>query len=107
MQLPFWISIAILSLVQGAIVTVPRALARPEAPTEAPTPGARRPARARFALWARSRRWALVPPVSVVAFVAIASAAEQASAEGLTYLALVCVPPLAALALGLLARGAR
>src|SRR6185437_107837 len=41
------------------------------------------------------------------AFVAIARAAETASAQGLTYLALVAVPPLAALALGALCRGAR
>ena len=40
-------------------------------------------------------------------FVAIARAAESASAQGLTYLALFAVPPLAALALGWLSRGAR
>jgi hypothetical protein len=99
-HLPFWISIAILSLVQGAIVAGPRALTPPGA-TPGAAPGGRVP------MWARSRRWALVPPISVVGFVVIASAAEQASAEGLTYLALVCVPPLAALALGVLAHGAR
>ncbi|HWX52502.1 MAG TPA: hypothetical protein VNY34_04375, partial [Solirubrobacteraceae bacterium] len=52
-------------------------------------------------------RWALVPPMSIIAFVLVAGAAEQASAEGLTYLALCAVPPLAALALGWLSRGAR
>jgi hypothetical protein len=88
MRLPFWISIAALSLVQGAIVLAP-----------APPPALPRRL--------RSRRWALVPPASVAAFVLVASAAERASANGLTYLALVCVPPLAALALALLARGAR
>jgi hypothetical protein len=39
----------------------------------------------------------------VIGFVLIARLAERASAEGLTYLALVAVPPLAALALGWLA----
>jgi hypothetical protein len=80
--LPFWISIALLSLAQGALVAVPGALvgAWPQ----------------RF----RSRRWAIVPPLSIVAFVFGARAAEQASAQGLTYLALVAVPLLAALALG-------
>jgi hypothetical protein len=87
-RLPFWISIAALSLVQGAIV-----LAAGRAPALPPR--------------LRSRRWALVPPASVVVFVLVAGAAERASANGLTYLALVCVPPLAALALALLARGAR
>jgi hypothetical protein len=83
--LPFWISIAALSLVQGALVAVPgagslSALAR-----------------------LRGRRWALIPPLSVIGFVFGARVAEQASAQGLTYLALVAVPALAALALGWLA----
>jgi hypothetical protein len=55
----------------------------------------------------RRRAWAAVLPLSIVGFVAVARAAEQASADGLTYLALVAVPPLAALALGWLARGSR
>jgi hypothetical protein len=84
-MIPFAISIAVLSLVQGAVVAVPRAW-EPE-----------RLARL------RGRRWALIPPVSVLAFVLIAREAEQASADGLTYLALVAVPALAALALGWLA----
>ena len=46
-------------------------------------------------------------PVSILAFVLVARGAEQASAEGLTYLALVAVPVLAALALAGLARGGR
>jgi hypothetical protein len=87
--LPFWISIASLSLVQGAVVAAPRALALP-----------------RLALL-RGRRWALVPPLSVIGFVLIARGAERASAEGLTYLALCAVPPLAALALGWLSHRAR
>jgi hypothetical protein len=83
--LPFWISIGVLSLVQGALVAVPggRALA----------------ALTRL----RGRRWAAIPPLSVIGFVFVARAAEQASAQGLTYLALVAVPLLAALALGWLA----
>jgi hypothetical protein len=81
-MIPFSISIAVLSLVQGAVVAVPRAW-EPE-----------RLARL------RGRRWALIPPVSVLAFVLIAREAERASADGLTYLALVAVPALAALALG-------
>ena len=88
-MLPFSISIAVLSLAQGAVVTVPRALTG--------GPPARKLARL------RSRRWALVPPASVVGFVLIASLAERASADGLTYLALIAVPVLAALALGWLA----
>ena len=46
-------------------------------------------------------------PVSILVFVLIAREAEKASAQGLTYLALLAVPPLAALALGGLARGGR
>jgi len=49
------------------------------------------------------RRWALIPPASVIGFVLIAGLAERASADGLTYLALIAVPLLAALALGWLA----
>jgi hypothetical protein len=90
---PFWLSIGLLSLVQGALVALPgdgRALAA--------VPWiARR----------RSRLWSAVPPLSVIVFVFVAQAAERASAQSLTYLALVAVPLLAALALGWLARGAR
>jgi hypothetical protein len=87
--LPFWLSIGLLSLLQGLIVTLP---VRIEVP-----------------LLARLRNggWAVVLPVSVVGFVFIARAAENASAQGLTYLALLAVPPLAALALGALGRGGR
>jgi hypothetical protein len=86
--LPFWISIALLSLVQGTLVALPGVLAVDRL--------------ARL----RSRRWALIPPLSVIAFVFVARAAEHASAQGLTYLALVAVPALAALALGWLLWGA-
>jgi hypothetical protein len=87
--MPFWLSISCLSILQGALVALPVAVR-----------------------WAPLRRlraggWAAVLPVSIIAFVAVARAAESASAQGLTYLALVAVPPLAALALGLLSRGAR
>jgi hypothetical protein len=84
-MIPFSISIALLSLVQGGVVAIPRGW-EPE-----------RLARL------RGRRWALIPPVSVLAFVLIAREAERASADGLTYLALVAVPALAALTLGWLA----
>jgi hypothetical protein len=86
--LPFWLSIGILSLVQAALVAAPRA----------PAP----------ALVERlhSRWWALVLPLSIVVVVS-AIALESASARFLTYLALVAVPPLAAVALGRLARGGR
>jgi hypothetical protein len=81
-MLPFWTSIAVLSLTQGAAVALPRALAAPRIQGLS------------------SRRWAAIPPLSVIAFVFIARAAEHASAQGLTYLALVAVPILGALALG-------
>jgi hypothetical protein len=88
-MLPFWTSIAALSIVQGALVALPRNLA------------------AANLTRLRGRRWAAVPPVSVIAFVLVARSAETASAQGLTYLALGAVPVLAALALGWLSHGAR
>ncbi len=87
-MLPFWISISLLSLAQGLLVALPGAIV------------AGLPARL------RSRRWAVIPPLSVIGFVFGARAAERASAQGLTYLALVAVPALAALALGWLVWGA-
>ncbi len=92
-MLPFWISITLLSGAQGALVALPGAL--------------RDVLGARLAARLRGRRWAIVPPLSVVAFVFGARAAESASAQGLTYLALVAVPLLAALALGWLLWNAR
>jgi hypothetical protein len=86
---PFWLSIGLLSLAQGALVALPGA--RP-----IPLLG-----------HLRSRAWAAIPPLSVIVFVFVARAAERASAQSLTYLALVAVPVLAALALGWLAHGAR
>lgn len=88
-MLPFWISIGLLSLSQGVIVLLPGKLEL----------GAIRTL--------RHRGWALVPPLSVIGFVLIARAAEQASAQSLTYLALVAVPLLAASALLRLGRFAR
>jgi hypothetical protein len=87
--LPFWTSIALLSLVQGGLVAVPRAVPAPRL--------------ARLS----NRRWAVVPPASVIAFLLLAGAAERAGAQGLSYLALCGVPVLAVLALGWLSRGAR
>jgi hypothetical protein len=87
--MPFWLSIACLSVFQGALVALPGVLDAP--------------ALARL----RGGGWAAILPVSVGGFVLIARGAEQASAEGLTYLALVAVPLLAALAFALLSRGAR
>jgi hypothetical protein len=78
----FWLSIGLLSLCQGVVVCLPRAFSpAPIAPL-------------------RSGLWALVPALSVTAFVAVGSVAEHGSAQALTYLALLAVPPLAALALG-------
>jgi hypothetical protein len=87
--LPFWLSIAFLSLVQAALVAAPRA--------PIPLPFMKR---------LRSSWWALVLPLSIVVAVG-AIALDSATARFLTYLALVAVPPLAALALGSLMRGAR
>jgi hypothetical protein len=90
---PFWLSIALLSLSQGALV----ALAGDGRALDAVAWIERR----------QSRLWAAVPPLSVLVFVLVAQAAARASASSLTYLALVAVPILAVLALGWLARGAR
>jgi hypothetical protein len=84
----FAISIAIFGLVQAALVAVPRAR--------------------RFA-WLdafRSPWWALVPALSIVVVVGIV-AWEGESATALSWLALVAVPPFAALALGWLVRGSQ
>jgi len=86
--LPFWLSIGALSLVQAALVAAPRA-----ADLQLPTA-------------VRTRWWALLPPLSIVVVVS-AIALDSASARVLTYVALVGVPPLAALALATIVRGAR
>src|SRR5690242_6922113 len=59
--LPFWISIALLSLAQGVVVALPGVL----------DPGALQ----RLS----DRRWAAVPAASIVLFVLVARAAEHAS----------------------------
>ncbi len=76
----FAISICVLSLAQAALVALP-------APREIPR-------LARF----RSGWWAAVPAASVVAFV-FGARALSGLADGLTYLALITVPPLAAVGL--------
>jgi hypothetical protein len=86
--LPFALSIGVLSLVQAVLVAAPRP---PSAPLLAGL---------------RSRTWALVLPLSIVIVVG-SIALESTVAHYLTYLALVAVPPLAALALALVVRGAR
>lgn len=88
-MLPFWLSIACLSLAQGALVAIAGRL------------------ELGWLLRLRTRGWAAILPASVLGFVLIASGAERTSAQGLTYLALVAVPLLAALTLGVLMRGAR
>lgn len=87
-MLPFWLSIGALSLLQALLVALPRP--------------ARLPALERL----RSGWWALWLPLPIAVVVA-AIALDNASARFLTYLALVAVPPLAALALGGIVRGAR
>lgn len=84
----FAVSIAALSLVQAVVVALP---------------GPRRLAALERL---RSGWWALIPAGSVVAFV-FGVRALGGAADGLAYLALVAVPPLAAAALGWLMRGAR
>jgi hypothetical protein len=86
--LPFWLSIGALSLLQALLVALPR-------PAELP-------ALERL----RSGWWALWLPLPIAVVVG-AIALDSASARFLTYLALVAVPPLAALALGAIVRGGR
>jgi hypothetical protein len=81
----FAVSISILGLVQAALVALP-----------AP----------RSFSWLdglRSRWWALIPALSIVVVVAVIEL-DSGSATALAYLALVTVPPLAAISLGLLLR---
>jgi hypothetical protein len=99
--LPFWISIALLSLAQGAVVALTRA---PDATSSGALPAV---ARAAGLARLKARGWAAVPPASVLAFVLVAGAAQQASAQTLTYVALVGVPLLALVALSWRAPRAR
>jgi len=87
-MLPFALSISALSLVQAVLVAAPR------------------PASAPLLAGLRNRSWALVLPLSILVVVA-AIALDSAFADFLTYLALVGVPPLAALALAEIVRGGR
>ncbi len=84
----FAVSISILSLVQAVLVALP-------APRPLP--------------WLdslRSRWWALIPALSIVVVIAVIEL-DPDSATALSYLALVAVPPLAALTLGYLVWGSR
>ncbi len=87
MTLPFSISIAVLGVVQAGLVALPVSRSLPTA-------------LARLG----GRWWALIPAGSIVFVVAVIELSSDA-ATWLTYLALVAVPPLAALALGTLIRG--
>lgn len=87
-MLSFAPSIAALTLVQALLVLAPR------------------PAPARLLDRFQSNSWALLPPLSIVVVVA-AIGLDSAFADFLTYLALVAVPPLAALALAVVMRGGR
>lgn len=84
----FAVSIVFLSLVQAALIAVPGTAPR--------------------GLLDRmsSRWWALAPPASIVVVIALVGAYAN-SADALTYLALVAVPPLAAVALWVMMRRAR
>jgi hypothetical protein len=84
----FAVSISILSLVQAALVALPR------------------PRRFDWLDAFRSPWWALVPALSIVFVIGIVALAGE-SATFLSWLALVAVPPFAALALGWLAHGGR
>ncbi len=86
--MPFWVSISILGLFQAALVAIPGGL--PALPVDR----------------LRSRWWALVPAMSIVAVIAAVNFYAD-SATFLTYLAVSGVPPLAALALGWLIYGSR
>lgn len=92
MTLGFWLSDACLVGVQGALVALPRG--RAPAHVE------------RLARRLSGRGWALVPLASLV-LVVVAIGAASATADGLAWLALLAVPPLAAAALGWTMRGAR
>ena len=84
----FAVSICALTLFQALLVAAPRAREIP--------------ALARV----RSGWWAAIPALSVVGFV-FGVRALSGAVDGLTYLALIAVPPLAALALGGGVRGGR
>jgi hypothetical protein len=84
----FAVSISILGLVQAALVALPA------------------PRSLSWAEGLRSRWWALIPALSIAVVIAVIEL-DSGSATALSYLALVAVPPLAALALGALVRRSR
>jgi hypothetical protein len=90
--LPFWASDICLVGTQAALVALPRGR----------VPGWLGGLTRVFA----GRAWALLPLASIVAVV-IAIPAAAGTADALTWLALVAIPPLAAAALGVAMRGAR
>lgn len=92
MSLAFWLSGLVLGSMQGLLIALPRAHA--PAPVE------------RLAARLAHPAWALVPLGSIVLVVGAIRLAG-ATADGLTWLALIAVPPLAALALGATMRGGR
>jgi hypothetical protein len=88
-MLPFWLSIGALSLVQAVLVALPG-----------------RPAALDLFERLQGRWWALVLPLSIVVVIG-GVALDSGSARFLTWLALIAVPPLAAVALGWIVHGAR
>ncbi len=92
MTLSFWASDVCLLGTQAALVALPQA--RPPALV------------ARLAQRLQGRGWALVPLASILVVIAAISLVG-ATADGLTWLALLAVPPLAAIALGTAMHGAR
>ena len=84
----FAVSIALLSVVQAAVIALPGN--PPRLPLDR----------------MRSRWWAVVPPASIVIVIGLI-ALYASSADALSVLALVAVPPLAAVALAALVRRAR
>lgn len=91
-MLPFWASIGFLSLCQAAVVALPAACSA-----------------SRLGAFGRLRSpwWALVPAISVIGFVLVGQLDGSGTATALTYIALIAVPLLAALALAWLMHGAR
>src|SRR4051794_1251695 len=85
--MPFWASISILGLVQAALVALPVPRQRPAWIERLSSP------------W-----WTLVPALSIIVVLG-AIEISPGSADALTYIALVAVPPLAAYALAALVRG--
>jgi len=90
--LGFWLSDVCLLTVQSTLVALPRG---------------RAPARVQaLAQRLSGRAWALIPLASIV-LVVIAIPVAGTTADGLTWLALIAIPPLAAAALGATMRGGR